>query len=95
MRQDIPKVQRVIAILWPSFLMAGVATILFFTAFDPQEFLITTQFSHVSRMGAYTVGFFLFWLLTASSCMLTCYFQRPCIFRGQKDNTSTAHGHSI
>jgi hypothetical protein len=75
---EVPRIQRIIAVLWPSFLTAGVATILFFTAFDPQEFLITTRFAEVSRLGAYTVGFFLFWLLTAGSCLLTCYFQKPC-----------------
>jgi len=75
---DTPKIQRVIAVLWPSFLTAGVATILFFTAFDPSALLIDTPFADASRLGAYTVGFFLFWLLTASSCILTCYFQRPC-----------------
>jgi len=75
---EVPRIQRVIAVLWPSFLTAGVATILFFTAFDPREFLITTRFADVSRLGAYTIGFFLFWLLTAGSCLLTCYFQKPC-----------------
>ncbi|MGW8247685.1 MAG: hypothetical protein ACWGOV_06185 [Acidiferrobacterales bacterium] len=73
-----PKIQRIIAVLWPSFLMAGVATILFFTAFDPKMMLVDTPFAELSRSGAYTIGFFLFWLLIASSCLLTCYFQRPC-----------------
>lgn len=75
---ELARTQKIIAILWPSFLTAGAATILFFTAFDPTEFLITTRFSEVSRLGAYTIGFFLFWFLTAGSCLLTCYFQRPC-----------------
>lgn len=74
----VPRIQKIIAVLWPSFLTAGVATILFFTAFDPREFLLTTRYAEVSRLGAYTVGFFLFWLLTAGSCLLTCYFQKPC-----------------
>lgn len=75
---ELPRTQMLIAILWPSFLTAGVATILFFTAFDPTEFLLTTRFAQTSRLGTYTIGFFLFWLLTAGSCLLTCYFQRPC-----------------
>lgn len=91
MRTDIPKVQKIVAILWPSFLMAGFATILFFTAFDPIDMLMTTRFADVSRMGAYTVGFFLFWALTASSCMLTCYFQRPCMFKGREVSTPQGH----
>ncbi len=32
---QIPLIQRVTAVLWPSFLCAGAATVLFFTAFDP------------------------------------------------------------
>jgi cytosine/uracil/thiamine/allantoin permease len=81
-----PKIQRVIAILWPSFLMAGAATVLFFTAFDPHALLMDTRFADLSRLGAYTIGFFLFWCLTAASCLLTCYFQRPCAFRGEPEN---------
>ncbi len=74
-----PITQRVIAVLWPSFLTAGVATILFFTAFDPQIILAVSGYSEISRLGGYTIGFFLFWMLTSSSCALTCYFQRPCL----------------
>jgi hypothetical protein len=74
---QLPKMQKVIAVLWPSFIMAGVATVLFFAAFDPAGLLRDTRFADASRLAAYTVSFFLFWLLTASSCLLTCYFQRP------------------
>lgn len=76
--EGIPVIQRIIAVLWPSFLTAGVATGLFFTVFHPEELLILTGHTTVSHMGAYSIGFFLFWLLTAISCALTCYFQRPC-----------------
>ncbi|MBI5041811.1 MAG: hypothetical protein HZB57_11630 [Gammaproteobacteria bacterium] len=81
---EIPLIQRFIAILWPSFLTSGVATILFFTAFDPQHLLMYTDFAEMSRLGAYTVGFFLFWLLTTVTSALTCYFQQPC----EKSNSS-------
>jgi len=74
----IPLAQQVIAVLWPSFIMAGIATVLFFTAFDPGEMVASGLLPAVSRLGAYSIGFFLFWILTASSCLLTCYFQRPC-----------------
>lgn len=76
---SIPKIQKFIAIFWPSFLTAGLATILFFTAFDPQLIMAVNGYGDVSRLGGYTVGFFLFWILTASTCLLTCYFQRPCM----------------
>ena len=78
-KTDTSTAQRVIAILWPSFLMAGVATVLVFTAFDPQDLALSMGYdAPVNRLGAYTIGFFLLWLLTLSSSMLTCYFQQPC-----------------
>lgn len=75
---DIPVIQRVIAVLWPSFITSGIATGLFFTVFDPADLVTLSGRLEVSRMGAYSIGFFLFWLLTSSTCALTCYFQRPC-----------------
>ncbi len=77
-QKNIPTVQKVIAVLWPSFLTAGAATILFFTAFDPQLLMAVGGYEPISRIGGYTIGFFLFWFLTAGTCVLTCYFQRPC-----------------
>jgi hypothetical protein len=32
----------------------------------------------LSRLGAYSIGFFIFWLFGAVTCMATCYFLRPC-----------------
>lgn len=77
-KKEAPLVQRIVAVMWPSFLMAGVATILFFTAFDPEIILPVSGYHNVSRLAGYSIGFFCFWILTASSCALTCYFQRPC-----------------
>ncbi|UCE89922.1 MAG: hypothetical protein JSW10_03600 [Pseudomonadota bacterium] len=74
----IPKTQSIVAVLWPSFLLAGLATGLFFTAFDPQTLVNVGGYGEISRLGGYTIGFFLFWGLTAGSSLLTCFFQRPC-----------------
>ena len=73
----IPNTQRFIAILWPSFVMSGIATVVFFATFDPYEILAPTWFPNLSRIGAYSLGFLLFWLLTASTSMMTCFFLRP------------------
>jgi len=73
--QEIPVIQRVVAILWPSFITAGIATILFFTAFDPDVMFVDYD---ISRLGAYSIGFFIFWLFGVVTCMATCYFLRPC-----------------
>ena len=71
----ICRAQQIIAVLWPSFLTAGIAVIIFFTLFDPLELFPSHD---VERIGVYTMGFFSFWALTAVSSALTCYFERPC-----------------
>ena len=71
------RVQIAAAVLWPSFLVAGLATALFFTAFDPLELVATGGVVSLSRTGAYSLGFFAFWVLTALSSLLTLYFARP------------------
>ena len=76
--KSIPRIQQVIAILWPSFLMAGVATVLFFVMVDPVDLGAAMWIENVDRLGAYTIGFFMFWLLTSLSSGLTCYFEKPC-----------------
>ncbi len=76
--QPIPRVQRIVAVLWPSFLVAGAATMVFFTAFDPHDLAYLLRRSDSSSTAVYSIGFFFFWLLTFSACALSCYFQRPC-----------------
>lgn len=68
------KIQIGIAILWPSFLIAVVATGLFFSAFDPEFLFPFNSDAEVSTLGVYSIGFFLFWLLTALSGVGTLYF---------------------
>ena len=68
--------QRLIHILWPSFLVAGVANIIFAALFDPLEIMYHGEPLIEHRIGAYTAGFFILWLLGIASSALTCYFQR-------------------
>ena len=66
------------AVLWLSFLLAAAATGVFFSAIDPEELQpCVVNFPEVSRTGAYTIGFFLFWLLTAASGVLAVAFTYP------------------
>ena len=74
---SIPPVPRFIATLWLSFLMAGIATGAFFSVIDPIELGLCLPFPEVSRTTAYSIGFFLFWLLTASSSLLAVFFIYP------------------
>ena len=69
--------QRVITALWLSFLMAGVAAGVFFSAIDPLELKYCVDFPEASRTTAYSIGFLLFWLLTASSSLLAVFFVYP------------------
>jgi len=67
--------QRMIQILWPSFLVAGLADVIFITLFDPLEIMYRGEPMIEHRLAAYTIGFFVFWLLGITSSVLTCYFQ--------------------
>lgn len=62
-------------ILWPSFLVGGIAEGLFFTLFDPVELHFFGQPHELSRIAVYTVGFFAFWLVAAVSSALTSYLR--------------------
>lgn len=68
---------RVITVLWLSFLMAGIATGVFFSVIDPLELKYCVDFPEISRTAAYSIGFFLFWLLTSSSSLLAAFFIYP------------------
>ena len=73
-----PLVQRVGAVLWPSFFAAGVATMVFFALVDPLELRdMTFPDIQITRSMGYTIGFFMFWLATASSSLFTWLLLRP------------------
>lgn len=55
-------------------MVAIAATGLFFSAFDPLD-LYPFDLDHtISTLGAYTIGFFVFWILGAVSSAITVYF---------------------
>jgi hypothetical protein len=72
--KQVPQLQKCIAVLWPSFLVAVVATGLFFSAFDPADLYPFGEQTDISRLGIYTIGFLVFWLVSAISGMGTLYF---------------------
>ena len=73
-----PLAQRIGAILWPSFFAAGVATMVFFALVDPLELRdMTFPEVEITRSMGYTIGFFMFWLATASSSLFTWLLLRP------------------
>ena len=73
----MPVPQRFGAVMWLSFLMATAATGVFFSILDPDDLRYCVPFPEVSRMAAYTIGFFLFWLLTAAAGVFAVMFTYP------------------
>jgi hypothetical protein len=64
--------QRLMWILWPAFLMAGVFEILVFAMVDPEDLhWFGGQSLDLSRQGVYTIAFFIFWILISTSGILT------------------------
>lgn len=72
--KQVPKTQKCIAVLWPSFMVAVVATGLFFSAFEPDDLFPFGEETGVSDLGVYSIGFLLFWLVSAISGIGTLYF---------------------
>lgn len=63
--------KRLMWIVWPAFLVAGLMEMLVFAMVDPQDL---HWFGHplaMSREGVYTLAFFAFWLLALISSALT------------------------
>ncbi|MFO1302243.1 MAG: hypothetical protein U1F54_00845 [Burkholderiales bacterium] len=65
--------RRVMQVVWPAFLMAGVAELVFFSIFDPFELHFFGQPLDWSRQAIYALGFFGFWGLGMASSTLTLF----------------------
>jgi len=78
--------QKCIAVLWPSFLTAIVATGVFFSAFDPDDLFPFGANLEISRLGVYTIGFLLFWLVSTISGIGTLYFAITNCMRTNPDS---------
>jgi hypothetical protein len=65
------KMRRLAWILWPSFLLAALTEMLVFALVDPGDLHWRGEPLALSRAGAYTAGFFVFWVLAMGSSALT------------------------
>ena len=63
-------------VLWPSFLVAGIAEGIFFTVIDPQELYFFGEPVRLSRIATYSIGFFAFWAICAASSLVTWFLLR-------------------
>jgi hypothetical protein len=71
--------ERSMAVLWPSFLMAGVLEMIVFSMVDPDQLHgLAGQSLDWSRTAVYTVAFFLFWFVIAIAGSLTILLAAPC-----------------
>ena len=69
--------RRLMWILWPAFLVAGAAELVFFSIFDPFDLHFFGAPLEMSREAIYTMGFFGFWGLGVASSALTLFLERP------------------
>ena len=58
-------------IAWPAFLVAGLLEMLVFAMVDPEDLHWFGRPLGLSRLGVYTVAFFVFWIMTMASSALT------------------------
>lgn len=71
------RAQAIAAVLWPSFLSAALATMVFFAFIDPAGLHeVTTPPVELSRTASYGVGFFFFWFVAAMSSAVSAYLLR-------------------
>ncbi len=73
---DSEMTQRIIWVLWPAFIVAGIGTGVFFTAVDPEDIRVFGTALDWSRTALYSVGFLVLWAFAAASSALTVFLQR-------------------
>lgn len=61
------------AVLWPTFLGAALADAALFTLIDPATIMLFGVHPTVSRPAAYTVGFFVFWVIIIAASVTTLW----------------------
>ena len=69
--------QRLMGVLWPAFLAAGVLEVLVFALVDPHELHWSGAPLLWSRGAVYTVAFFIFWGIAVVSSGLTALLAMP------------------
>lgn len=69
--------QAVAIVVWVSFLVAAVATMVFFALFDPEDLAgIVDERLEIGREAGYAAGFFFFWIISAACSGLTAWLVR-------------------
>ncbi len=63
--------QRLMWIVWPAFLAAGVLETLVFVLVDPHDLHWLGRALDWSPMAVYTASFFSFWIVAMGACAMT------------------------
>lgn len=67
------KIRLLMWILWPSFLVAGLAEGLIFTVVSPEDLTFFGQPIEASFQATYTISFFILWMFCALSSALSIF----------------------
>jgi len=73
----IPLRQIIIALMWASFISAGVTCGLIFAWIDPNLLLEQLGLDQQGRLQGYSLAFFFFWLVGIGNALLTLVFLKP------------------
>jgi len=74
---ELSKKRIIIGALWPSFWVAIMLSGIVFSYVDPLIIADELGFYYSSYLGAYTCGFFFFWLVCTWSGLFAIIFSRP------------------
>lgn len=66
----------VMGLAWPAFITACLLELVVFAVVDPNDVQWSGQPLGLSRLGVYSAGFFVFWLLSGVGCTLTAVLAR-------------------
>ena len=65
--------KRLMWILWPSFIAAGIGVGIIFTLIDPMELVVLGDHVNASRTTIYSMGFFVLWAITTLASAMSCF----------------------
>jgi hypothetical protein len=82
--------KHIIWVLWPAFIAAGIAEIVFFTLIDPQQLFLFGQPIALSAIATYSFGFLMFWLICTGSSLMT-WFMLPQDVKSALTSRTGAH----
>ena len=73
---EMDRTRQLLWIVWPAFLVAGVAAAALFSLLDPTDLTIFGAPVDLSREALYTLGFIAFWIMGIASSSLTVFLAR-------------------